>query len=81
MKTAQLQKAMQDLKSGKTLKVKGVHGFGEIWLRQSGRPIDNNRHYIYWQHFGQSATRVTLTNLRWIFKAIFQNNTYNYQII
>lgn len=43
-----------------------------LWYAYSKNIVDFGKPYIYWQHWGQSANKPTLQNLRWILKVVFK---------
>jgi hypothetical protein len=70
-KTKNIHDAMDALYAGKAIQPDGT--WGRIWMDygQGGR-------YIFWLHYGGSAERVSLRDLRWIFRVIFESKTYNW---
>ena len=82
-KTEKLKQAYKDMQSGKIIEFipdedkRKLNSGCRCWIEQ-GR---NNRRYIFWNYFGQSANRMTLEDLRWIAKTIADCTTYNYKIV
>lgn len=87
-KTERLQQAYADLKAGKIIsfisdedKRKLQRGFGcKCWISKSSNPICK-RKFIFWEHYGRSANRMSLNELRWIAKNIAHCTTYEYEIV
>lgn len=80
-KTEKLKSAYKELQDGKIIEFKSEKGKNynvRCWIRKSET---NNRNYIFWRNFGQSANRMTLGNLRWIAKTIGHCFDYEYKIV
>lgn len=45
-----------------------------LWYAYSEHFPNFGKPYIYWRHFGESAEKPTLQNLRWILKVIFKTS-------
>lgn len=43
-----------------------------LWYAYSESIADFGKPYIYWRHYGQSANKPTLQNLRWILRVVFK---------
>ena len=72
-KNDSLHRIMENLKAGKqyghqinTVRFPYFHANLAI-----GRSAFNGKSYIYWSHAGSSANRVTLKDLNWIIRSIF----------
>jgi hypothetical protein len=84
-KTERLKQAYADLKSGKIIEFitdedkRHTKDGCKCWIRESAN--NPNKHYIYWQHFGNSANDMSLQSLRWIAKTIAKCSTYEYKIV
>lgn len=80
-KTEKLQSAYNELQNGKIVEFtseKGKYYNVRCWINKSET---NNRNYIFWRCFGQSANRMTLNDLRWIAKTIGKCFDYDYKIV
>ena len=62
-KKQQIRQIKMLLDTGKTIALQGRMTRGKLWA---------DTRYIYWQHFGQSASKNTLANLTWIINVIFE---------
>ena len=69
-KTEQLRLAFNAIKAGGTIQPKNTKG--KIWIYFG---------FIYWQNFGQSANKIKISELRWIFKTIFKAENYEFTIL
>lgn len=80
MKTENLKNAYALIKSGLTINCNGC----QIWVGpmryRNGEPYGRQR-AICWQHYGRSATRMTLGDLRWIMKVIAGSDDYSYTVV
>ena len=70
-KKEQIKLIMEILDKGFTVAINE----GQIWECKSRNPKDN-RTYLFYRHFGQSAVRRTLTDLTWLLNTIFKQK-YN----
>ena len=84
-KTEKLKQAYAELKQGKIVEFIPDEGQRKLknrgcrcWI-QKGRA--NNRNYIYWNYFGESANEMSFSDLRWIAKVIGNCTTYDYRIV
>ena len=75
MKNELLHKIMHELRNMKTVKVLGRNGYGTIKIG-----FGNGGWFLFWNHFGSSAQRITLKNLKWILDVIFESKNYEYSI-
>ena len=82
-KTEKLNRAYEEMKQGKIIEFKSDRGKYyncKCWIAPSSNP-DSKRNYIFWRSFGQSANRMSLSNLRWIAKVIGTCTTYDYDVV
>lgn len=70
-KTKKIHNAIDDLEQNNIIYVKN----GSIWLYSK-----NNILYYGYEFFGRSATKATINNLKWIFRVIFNQSDYSYNI-
>jgi hypothetical protein len=70
MKTTNLKNAFNCLLDGNI--IQPLNSNGKIWIYNG---------YIFWQNFGRSAEKIKISELRWIFKTIFKNNDYTFNIL
>ena len=81
-KTKNLKQMYSDLKDGETVKCNGC----TIWRSEpythygSGKP-QKRPGYLHWQHYGRSANRVSLNDLRWILNVIAESPDFAYEIV
>ena len=85
-KAERLQQAYKDLQSGKIIefipdegKRMLPHGC-KCWIGESSNPNCKYK-LIFWEHFGSSANRMSLSDLRWIAKVIGHCTTYQYKTV
>lgn len=85
-KTEKLKQAYNDLKQGRYVMfvpdkecdhLKGHKGV-VCWI---GKSAFIDKRFIFWQHFGQSANRMGLSELRWIAKVIGHCTSYEYRLV
>lgn len=69
-KNEQIKQIMADLKNGKIILVKAKNGIGKAYIYDK---------YIMWEHFGSSAIKTNLRDLKWLFNVIFES--YDYKAI
>lgn len=74
MKTKNLKRMYNDLRLGAIIDCNGC----QIYRDYSER---DKREYFFWRHYGASANRVTLSDLRWIVKVIAKSKDYSYEIL
>lgn len=81
-KTDKLKTAYTDLKSGKIIEFLSDDKSRNCrcWIGGSSNQNDK-RKYIFWNCFGQSANRMSLSELRWIAKVIGKCTTYDYKCV
>ena len=72
-KTENLKAAYKAIKNGHTICCNNA----QIWI-DYGRKGD--RQYIFWYHYGSSAERLGIQNLRWIMKVIAKSDDYAFTI-
>lgn len=74
-KREKLRQAYQRLKAGWTLN----YGGSLCWIgvcERYGSP-SYGKEYIYWQHYGRSAERVSMKNFQFILDVIFKVTDYD----
>jgi len=76
-KTQNLQDAYNTIQSGKIINVNGCR----ICISESRHICDYGKKYIYWRHYGQSAVKLGIDNLRWIMKVIAESKDYSFTIV
>lgn len=85
-KTEKLKQAYEEMKQGKIIEFIPDPGKAKLktgcrcWIAKS-RQEGNRKKYIFWQYFGSSANRMSLSELRWIAKTIAECTTYNYKVV
>lgn len=72
-KIEKIRYCMKALKEGKTIYIDN----GKMWQFEQ-----NNKKYICYRHFGQSATRCSIKDLTWIINVIFEKSRkdFDYRI-
>lgn len=82
-KTNKLKSAYNDMKQGKIIEFQSEKGKMyncKCWIAPSRNP-NCKRKFIFWKCFGQSANRMSLSDLRWIAKTIANCSNYDYKIV
>lgn len=74
-KLEKLRQAYQKLKTGWTLNYGGALCYIAVCERW-GSP-SYGKEYIYWQHYGRSAERVSMKNFKFILDVIFKVADYD----
>lgn len=75
-KREKLRQAYQKLKAGWTLRYSSM---AVCWIdtcERYGSP-SYGKEYIYWQHYGRSAERVSMKNFQWLLDVIFKVTDYS----
>lgn len=80
MKTENLKKAYEAIKSGKIIDCKGCRIWAGPMYYRGGVPY-GKRQALCYRHFGQSATAMSLTWLRWIMKIIAGSTDYTFTVV
>lgn len=78
MKTKNLLSIYKLLAAGNIVQIRGKRGGVIVWRALGNR---GDREYLFWQSFGQSATRLGINNLRWIAKTIGESSKYEYKVV
>ena len=79
-KREKLSEAYKFLKQGYTLRYVPELGSRALcWINEVRRPDapDFGKKYIYWEHFGSSANKVTLRDFKFILDVIFKVKDYS----
>ena len=77
-KTEKLKAIYSLIKAGHIVQVSSprLKCGGVVWLSEN----DNGDEFIGYSHFGTSATRPGIRNLRWILNTIFKSKSRNYRV-
>jgi len=78
-KREKLLEAYKLLKRGHSLQYKGRDGMATCWIAKvnNRQAKDYGEAYIFWQHFGSSANKVSLKEFKWILDVIFKVEDYS----
>lgn len=76
-KNAKLKEVLTLLKQGKIIKINN----GCLWYFED---LFNDKRYIHYRNFGQSAIKPTLKELSWLLTTVFEVKNiknFNYQVV
>jgi len=80
MKTENLKKAYEAIKSGKIIDCNGCWIWAGPMCYRGGEPY-GKRQALCYRYFGQSATSMSLSWLRWIMKQIAGSVDYQFNVV
>lgn len=80
MKTENLKKAYEAIKSGKIIDCKGCRIWAGPMCYRGGEPY-GLRQAICYQRYGRSETSMSLSWLRWIMKQIAGSKDYQFKVV